>query len=490
MLFNSLSYLIFFPAVFLLYWLAPHKYRMPLLIVASYFFYMSWKPLYGILLFGLTVFNFFIPFKLQDGNARAREVWLVAGISVNLLLLGYFKYALFAKDLFCQTAHAMGVHVPDVALNILLPLGISFFVFEFIHYLVDVYKGSAATRSFGQFALFASFFPTQIAGPIKRYEEFTPQIDAQKKLSVQAFDEGFSLIVYGLFKKVILADTLAVVSQTVFPHPEFLTNLDCWLGVYAFAFQIYFDFCGYTDIARGSAQLLGFQIPINFNSPYLAQSVTEFWHRWHISLSTWLRDYLFIPLGGSRHSWLFTYRNLLLTMLLGGLWHGAALHFLFWGAYQGVLLVAHRIWCKLWQALDGAGTADRMRESAVYKLVATVITFHAVCVGWVLFRADDMRLANMILQKIFFLESLKEQTSLLAISLPTLRSHLIFPFLIPSLLLLYFFHYICGEPRWTETVVSFAKSRPAVNAVCLAAAICLLLVFSPETTPKFLYFQF
>ncbi len=489
MLFNSLSYLFFFPAVLLLYWIAPHRFRMPLLIVASYVFYMSWKPVYGVLLFALTLFNFSIAFKLS-GPPSARKGWLAAAIAVNLLTLGYFKYALFAKDVLMQTSAAAGLHIHDIALNIVLPLGISFFVFEFIHYLVDVYRGNAPVSSFAKFTLFASFFPTQIAGPIKRYEEFNPQIDEPKKLSIESFDEGFSLIVYGLFKKVILADTLAVVSQTVFPHPEFLTNIDCWLGVYAFAFQIYFDFSGYTDIARGSAKLLGFDIPINFNSPYMAQSVTDFWHRWHISLSTWLRDYLFIPLGGSRKGWTATCRNLLVTMILGGLWHGASMHFVAWGAFQGTLLVLHRLWCTLLKPLHENNPLQRLRQSVAYKFVATIATFHVLCLGWVLFRADDMRLASMIMQKVLFLEPLSKQTSLLAVSLPTLGSHLIFPFLIPTLVLLSLCHYLCSKPAWTARIIAFAASRPLVNAACLAAAICALFIFSPETTPKFIYFQF
>lgn len=488
MLFNSLSYLAFFPAAFLLYWLAPHKIRTPLLVVASYIFYMSWKPAYGILLFGLTLTNYLIGSRLE--SAARKKLWLALGVTVNLLTLGYFKYALFTKDLIQQLASPFGLHLPNSTLNILLPLGISFFVFEFIHYLVDVFRGNKAVRSFIDFALFASFFPTQIAGPIKRYEDFTAQTAEKKSLSVSTFDQGFSLVIQGLFKKVIIADTLAVVSQTVFPHPEFLTNLDCWLGVYAFAFQIYFDFSGYTDIARGSAKLLGFEIPVNFNAPYTAQSPTEFWHRWHISLSTWLRDYLFIPMGGSRGSAAKSYRNLMVTMLLGGLWHGAAMHFALWGAYQGALLIVHRLWC---QALKGSEAWSRIRESMAYKIIATIVTFHAICIGWVLFRADDMRLANMILRKVMFLDLLEHQSSLLSISLPTLQSHLIFPYLIPTLLVLAIAHYCFSKPAWLARALAFTNSIPgrsAANSIWLAAAICALLVFSPETTPKFIYFQF
>jgi alginate O-acetyltransferase complex protein AlgI len=495
MLFNSLSYLVFFPAVFLLYWRASHKFRLPLLIVASYIFYMSWKPVYGLLLFGLTVFNFVAGRKLSKAVARKRQPrarnWLIAGIGVNLLVLGYFKYALFACDVFNKSTNALGLHLTPSLLNIVLPLGISFFVFEFIHYLADVYKGGEPILSFAKFNLFASFFPTQIAGPIKRYEDFTPQIDAPKTLDLKTFDEGFGLIIHGLFKKVILADTLSIVSQTVFPHPEYLTNFDCWLGVYAFAFQIYYDFSGYTDIARGSAKLLGYNIPINFNAPYMAQSITDFWHRWHISLSTWLRDYLFIPMGGSRKGLTATCRNLLVTMLLGGLWHGAAWHFVIWGAYQGLLLLGHRIWCIMANKITAKSEAiAQLRDSATYKIIATVCTFHLVCLGWVLFRSEDMRLANLVLRKILFLEPFDQRTSYFALSLPTLHSHIIFQFIIPVLIAMPILHYFISKPKWIERLLPSMNRRPIFGAVYLAVLICLLMVFSPETTPKFIYFQF
>ncbi|HEY9681085.1 MAG TPA: MBOAT family O-acyltransferase [Oculatellaceae cyanobacterium] len=491
MLFNSLSYLVFFPAVFLLYWWAPQKFRVPLLIVASYLFYMSWKPIYGLLLFGLTAFNFIIGRKLSKVVARnlptrSRNL-LVLGVAVNLLVLGYFKYALFSCDILGKMTAVFGLNLTPAALNIVLPLGISFFVFEFIHYLADVYKGGEPIRSFAKFNLFASFFPTQIAGPIKRYEDFAPQIDQPKRFDLATFDEGVALITHGLFKKVILADTLSIVSQTVFPHPEYLTNFDCWLGVYAFAFQIYYDFSGYTDIARGSAQLLGYKIPINFNAPYMAQSVTDFWHRWHISLSTWLRDYLFIPMGGSRGGLTATCRNLLVTMILGGLWHGAAWHFVIWGAYQGVLLLAHRIWCLVAAKSE---SLMQIRSSVIYKIIATVCSFHLVCLGWVLFRSEDMRLANLVLRKVLFLEALDRQTSYFALSLPTLHSHIIFQFIVPVLIAMPVLHYLISKPKWTENLLPSMKRQPIFGAVYLAVLICLLLVFSPETTPKFIYFQF
>ena len=256
-------------------------------------------------------------------------------------------------------------------------------------------------RSFIDFALFASFFPTQIAGPIKRYQDFIPQLANDHKFSFKLLDEGLWLIIFGLFKKVIFADNLAVVVQSTFSRPDLLTGFDMWLGTYAFAFQIYFDFSGYTDIARGSAMLLGYKVPPNFNLPYLATSISEFWHRWHISLSTWLRDYLFIPLGGSRGGKLFTTRNLVLTMVLGGLWHGAALHYVVWGAYQGIMLIAHK---ELKRITDAVGWLARWKHTQAFNILAIVSTFHLVCIGWVFFRAETFALAMQIIRKLLFID--------------------------------------------------------------------------------------
>jgi D-alanyl-lipoteichoic acid acyltransferase DltB (MBOAT superfamily) len=509
-LFNSLAYLIFFPAVFLLYWIVPYRTKMPLLMVASYVFYMSWKPAYGLLLFGMTAMNYWLGLmianaagkKFQDRNydasedsqqshqpaAPKRPIVLGIGVAANLLLLGYFKYALFAGSLAEDLAKSVGGHISLSAhMHILLPLGISFFVFEFIHYLVDVYSGEPAVSSFMQFALFASFFPTQIAGPIKRFENFIPQLLSRPNLTMPTFDQGFALIITGLFKKVVLADTLAIVSQTGFPHPEYLTGLDCWLVVYAFAFQIYFDFSGYSDIAIGSARLLGFTVPENFRAPYLAQSIADFWHRWHISLSTWLRDYLFIPLGGSKRGLVRTCRNLFITMVLGGLWHGAAMHFLFWGIYHGLLLIAHRLWRLFCQRSELLKT---VLDHEACKCLSMIITFHTVCLGWVFFRADDMRLAIMMLRKLLFLDRLSSSQSLLTITLPTLHSHLIFPFMIPLLMAVCFLHYLGSKPKWLDTTRQKFAQSPIAGGLYLAFLICCLITFSPETTPRFLYFQF
>lgn len=501
MLFNSLEYLIFLPVVVLLFWAVPHKFRVTLLLVASYVFYMSWRAEYGLMLLGLTAVNFLMGLKLADAAEKARKLWLACIIAVNLVTLGYFKYTLFGISVAKDGLKLLGVNWHSPALDIILPLGISFFVFEFIHYAVEVYRGRPAVRSFPDFALFASFFATQIAGPIKRYEDFVPQLNVPAKFKWEYADDGVQLILLGLFKKVVIADNLAIVAQAGFSNIYDFSALDLWLITYAFAFQIFFDFAGYTDIARGSAMLFGYKVPINFNLPYLAANVSDFWHRWHISLSTWLRDYLFIPLGGSRFGRWFTYRNLFLTMLLGGLWHGAATHFLVWGAYQGVLLILHKEYLRLLervglrpaQGQPGASPSEALREKPkvlgrIYHVVSVVVTFHLVCIGWVLFRADNLRIAWTMIRKLI-VDAPVELWNFSAAKLTVLqiRDPLIFPwllYLIPGLMLV---HVLTA---WLNKKEFYLKPPLFLQVACMVLLVCVLAVFSSESSPKFIYFQF
>jgi alginate O-acetyltransferase complex protein AlgI len=479
-LFNSFWYLIFLPSVVLLYWASPRVVRTVLLVIASYIFYISWKPIYGLLIFGMTLANYLVGLGLVRFEARKKAI-LIGGIALNLLLLAYFKYAYFGWGILQSVS---GGRLPNLTLEIILPLGISFFAFEFIHYIVDVYKGGKPVCGFLDFALFASFFPTQIAGPIKRYQDFIPQLSKQTKFNISMLDDGLNEIVFGLFKKVVIADNLSAVVQTAFSRPDLLTGTDLWLATYAFAFQIYFDFSGYTDIARGSARLLGFSVPPNFALPYLATSISDFWHRWHISLSTWLRDYLFIPLGGSKgkSKW-FAWRNLMITMVLGGLWHGASMHFVVWGAYQGIMLIAHKIFK---EATDRIPALVSAKKSLLGRAAAVVLTFHIVCIGWVFFRADSMSAALSIIQKLLFLDgplqSLSSRMTLTIVNTTDPALFMLLPFLIAllfagQLLVLFNQKHKISVPR-------------PLQAIYLAALISLLMIFSPDGSPKFIYFQF
>ncbi len=444
---------------------------------------MSWKPIYGLLIAGLTIGNFYlVPFMARSENHK--KAWLGAIVAINLILLGVFKYAYFTIGTVKSGLHLAGIDWKEPHLHIILPLGISFFVFEFIHYAVEVYRGRPMVKSLIDFSLFASFFPTQIAGPIKRYQDFIPQLSEKLKFKWEYLDEGMQLILMGLAKKVLLADNLALVVQAGYAHPEQFSSLDLWLITYAFAFQIFFDFAGYTDVARGSALLFGYKVPINFNLPYMASNVSDFWHRWHISLSTWLRDYLYFPLGGSKVSRWLNYRNLFITMALGGLWHGAAMHFLLWGVYQGVMLIVHREYTRL---LEGIGIAKKLAGNKIYHAISIVVTFHLVCIGWVFFRAEtetaafDMigRLAGAPLELLHF--------SMNQLAVLKIRDPIVFPsllLLIPGLMIS---HLVVN---WLNDKQIYQKPPWALQVGVMVALMCLLTIFSPDSSPRFIYFQF
>lgn len=391
MLFNSLRYIVFLTVVVALFWRLPTRHRPLLLLVGSYLFYMNWFPQYGLMIVTLTTLNYFLGLRLASARSQ-RRVWLWLGVVFNLGVLAFFKYTNFILDNVRAIADMAG-QTFSLDASILLPLGISFFTFEFIHYLVDVYRGSPPVRSWVDFALFPAFFPTQIAGPIKRYQNFIPQLSLPTVFGSDRFQDGLRLIVRGLFKKVVLADNLVAVVEAGFGAPSGLGAVDAWLVVLAFTLQIYFDFSGYTDIGRGSAALLGYDVPENFNLPYLAENLADFWRRWHISLSSWLRDYLYIPLGGSRRGLARQYFNLFATMTLGGLWHGAAWTFVVWGAFHGLGLIVHREWQRHTTRWAGA------RQSLVWRGLAGALTLMFVAVGWVFFRATTLGVAAELLQR-------------------------------------------------------------------------------------------
>lgn len=480
LLFNSLTYFIFLPVTVFLFWISPRSWRTVLLLIASYVFYMSWKPIYGVLMIGLTVANYLFGLAIEK-YVRLKKPLMVAAVAANLLVLGYFKYTYFAVDTLNQLLLPLGQQLPGVGVEIILPLGISFFAFEFIHYIVEVFKGSPAVRSLPQFGLFAAFFPTQLAGPIKRYRDFIPQLSVEHRPNWKEIDDAIWLILFGLFKKVLFADNLSSVVQSGFSRPDLLTGVDTWLVVYAFAFQIYFDFSGYTDIARGSAMLFGYKVPLNFNLPYLAGSIAEFWHRWHISLSTWLRDYLFVPLGGSRCSRWLNYRNLFLTMLLGGLWHGAGMHFVAWGAFHGLALIAHKAFR---ESTAGITQLEQLRANRLFNAVCVGLTFHVVCVGWVFFRADNMGVALAMLRNMFCGAGNAAQWQMTIVNVPDPAIFVILPLV---LVLLFAGQLASG---WLA-----ARKEPLVVALPLKAAafamiVLMLFLFSPDGSPKFIYFQF
>jgi D-alanyl-lipoteichoic acid acyltransferase DltB (MBOAT superfamily) len=347
MLFSSIQFIVFLPVVVFLYWRLPVRFQKPVLLAASYFFYMSWLPIYGLLLLSLTTANYFVGLLLERKRSR---YLLCLSILINVGALCYYKYTNFflhainqaTRIVFHLTKCPTPVAPPPV-LDIILPLGISFFVFEFIHYLVDVYKGDPAIRKPLDFYVFASFFPSQISGPIKRYQDFDKQLNQPKHLTRKDVYEGVGFLLQGLFKKKALADSIARYTTMGVSAAHHLSTVDAWFLMLGFAMQIYFDFSGYTDMGIGSARLLGIRLPNNFNLPYIAaRNMIESWQRWHVTLSTWLRDYLFLPLCGPQRSKPRMRIATLLTMLICGLWHGAAWHFMAWGFFHGIILVVTR----------------------------------------------------------------------------------------------------------------------------------------------------
>jgi alginate O-acetyltransferase complex protein AlgI len=389
MLFTTWIFTIFFCGVWCTHWLVPQSWRHSVLLVASYGFYMAAIPSYLVILLAQTGVTYLVGrwIATSKGSARRRNLWL--GVTFNVLLLGIFKYLDFTAQSLNAILHWLPIRVvfdlPTVA--IILPLGISFFTFEFIHYLIVVERDQAPVHSLLDVALFAAFFPTQIAGPIKRFPDFMRQLAKPADLHAIAWDDAIWLILRGLVRKVIIADTLAPVVADAFSHIDALSMSATWFAIIAFSMQIYGDFAGYTDIGRGCALLLGFQTPENFMQPYLARDPSEFWHRWHITLSQWLRDYVYIPLGGSRVPRWRIACNLLVTMIIGGLWHGAAWHFVIWGFYQGCLLVIHREWRRI---VERTAWLEHVVAAKALECWWRIQTFILVCVGWIFFRSASL----------------------------------------------------------------------------------------------------
>jgi len=386
MLFGSLSFALFFAVFYALYATLRGTARNVLLLVASYVFYATWDPRFLVLLLLTTATDYLMGLSIHHlRNRWLRRLCLIYSLSVNLGVLFFFKYFDFFADSASRLLEWLGFAADPITLQFLLPIGISFYTFRSITYTVDIYRGQAKpTRNPLHYAIFVSFFPELIAGPIERARRFLPQIASERTIEYPMVREGAWLVLSGLFKKLVIADNMAVIANAVFDSPGEHQGLAVLLAAYAYAFQIYGDFSGYSDMARGLARLMGFQPAENFRSPYFATSPQDFWHRWHISLSTWLRDYLYISLGGSRRGRVRTYANLFITMLLGGLWHGAAWNFVLWGGYHGAALIVHRLGLLL--SGDPRATAERPGTRPL-KILAT---FHMVVFGWMLFRVNQI----------------------------------------------------------------------------------------------------
>jgi alginate O-acetyltransferase complex protein AlgI len=401
MLFCTGEYVLFLAAVVAVYWALPwDRGRVYLLLAASLFFYAKWSPTLALLVVGSSVVDYLIGRGLETRTSTGgRKVLLAASIGMNLGLLGYFKYANFFLDSLEDALRAAGATATLPTLRVILPIGLSFYTFEAISYAVDVYRRKIrAEKSLPDFLLFILFFPHLVAGPIVRARDFLPQVKRPKRWSWPRIGVGLGLLALGAFKKLAIADRMALFADPVFADTEAYSSAANWVAAVAFAVQVYCDFSGYSDMALGSAHLLGYKLVVNFRLPFLAPNVGEFWRRWHISLSNWLRDYLFFPLGGSRGGPWRTNRNLLLTMTAGGLWHGANWPFVAWGFLQGLLLVLHRQFAWLVGFVPGAKALLDSPAGTVGRVATTFLVF---CLSVVVFRSPSLAAGGEMLSRMF-----------------------------------------------------------------------------------------
>ncbi len=476
MLFNSLEFFAFFVIVYALYLILKQKWQNRMLLAASYIFYGAWDWRFLSLIFISTVLDYFCGLKISNlKTAPAKKVFLSISIFGNLFILGFFKYYNFFTSSLEILLSRAGLSIQPHFFNIILPIGISFYTFQTMSYTIDIYRGKLEpTRKFLDFALFVAFFPQLVAGPIERAKNLLPQILGERKLTLDKFYTGCYLIFWGLFLKMFIADNLALIVNPIFANKSTYYGAEVLIGLYAFSFQIFCDFAGYSNIARGLGKLMGFDIMINFNLPYFATNPREFWQRWHISLSSWLKDYLYIPLGGNRKGALKTFRNLSLTMLLGGLWHGANWTFIIWGAYHGLLLGLHRVLGPLF------GKIKLKRKSFIQKVwlpVKIIIFFNIISLGWLLFRAESISQAYKMLTAIIFNFNSPPGVNLFKYA----QAITFFTFI---LILVQIFQY-----RKNDLLI-ILKTNIFFRALFYLVCFYLMLIFAEKSANEFIYFQF
>lgn len=471
MLFNSLTFVIFYVVVTTLYWsLNGWNLRKNLLVVASYIFYGAWNPPFAALLFSTTAMDFWLGRQIAKATDHKKR-WLVASVCMNLTMLGFFKYGNFLLQNFQWLLARVGIIYQPPHLDILLPVGISFYTFHSLSYTLDVYRGVLQpTRSLRDFILAVSFFPQLVAGPIVRAGDFLPQLVHPPRLKTNQFLWGLALMTLGLFEKIVLADALlSGPADRIFGYAGPLVTVDSWAGVLAFAGQIFCDFAGYSLTAIGAALTLGFHLKDNFRFPYAAIGFSDFWRRWHISLSTFLRDYLYIPLGGNQVAPLRAAANLVIVMFLGGLWHGAAWTFVVWGLLHGSYLVIERVVRIFFEQKPWAGTLP-------VRLLAGFATYVAVCIAWVFFRASDFTIASRMLTGMFgghpngdMILSTRE---LLQIGIVTAG--------------LVSMHWIMRDDAFETSVMKM----PAWAVTVVWSVMACAIIFTQGSSNAFIYFQF
>ncbi len=473
MLFNSFEFLVFFLVVYTAYvalsrW---HRGQNLLLLAASLVFYGWWDWRF----LGLMAFSITVDWAIAQGIAgsedqRKRKRLLIASVITQMSILGFFKYFGFFVESLVLAFHSLGVDISAPTLKVVLPVGISFYTFQTMSYTIDVYRRAMPpVRRWTDFALYISFFPQLVAGPIERATHLLPQVISPRKVTWDGVHVGLFLVMVGLFKKVVIADNLGLVADEVFNNYTRYQGVDTLVGALAFTFQIYCDFSAYSDIARGVARMMGFDLMVNFRLPYFSVSPSDFWRRWHISLSSWLRDYLYIALGGNRGGEWKTYRNLALTMLLGGLWHGAAWNFVLWGAFHGLILVIYRF-VEQWRA--GRGKPP-VRLWGLATPLQMLLMFALTVVGWILFRSHSVDQLWQMLTRIgpqTGPRTLEFVQTLLFFSLPLMLAQTL--------------------EQWRRDLLIVPKLPAPLLALLYAVMISLMLVLGVRESMEFIYFQF
>jgi D-alanyl-lipoteichoic acid acyltransferase DltB (MBOAT superfamily) len=473
-LFNSSTFVVFFALVYLLYLASSHRKQNLILLIASYIFYASWDWRFLSLILISTLADFILGHKIYLADTKKlKKIYMLASLTVNLGILGFFKYFNFFIDNLSTVDSIFGLQLNLPVLNILLPVGISFYTFQTLSYSLDIYRGQIRpVRSILNFALFVAYFPQLVAGPIERAKSILPQIENARTIDFSKICKGLWLIVFGYFLKVYVADNLAPIVNTSFDKVGVLDGSEALTSVYAFAFQILGDFAGYSSIAIGISMLMGIKLMTNFKQPYFVTNPQEFWRHWHISLSTWLRDYLYISLGGNRKGVSRTNINLFLTMLLGGIWHGAAWNFVLWGIYQGAILIIHRLFSHKVQLNLG----DNSIIKYVVHLMKVIFMFHVTCYGWLIFRAGSIEQIVSMTKSIFL-----NFVGFSDVAIYNFKAVVFYS------LLLIFIQYLQYKSDNGYVVLSMGKIK---QAAIFMALIVSVLIFGEFGASEFIYFKF
>ena len=476
MLFNSTEFFVFFVVVFAAYWAVPsRRVKVILLLLASYYFYMSWNAKLAAVVAGSSLVDYFLGRALEDSAQQwRRKAFLTASIVMNLGLLFYFKYSNFFLQSLGDLLHRLGFGGQIPVLKIVLPIGISFYTFEAISYMVDVYaKRTKAEQNPIHFLMFITFFPRMVAGPIIRARVFLPQLEREKRFDVARFDLGLQYVLMGLFKKMAIADRMAWLVDPVYGNPGQYATGAAWMAVIAYSLQVYCDFSGYSDIAMGTAHMLGFKLPVNFDMPYASRNIAEFWRRWHISLSTWLRDYVFISLGGSKGTEFTTAVILMATMTLCGLWHGAKWTFVGFGVVQGLMMITHRWFRKFTKVRPAWKTPLETGWGTAARILFTYWTF---IVSLVIFRATDYTKVGAMYRALFVPQHGW-----------TVRDPVGPWSLVLALALVVVSHAAALTGLWEKIL---AALTPQVRGIAYAVFAVSIFFMATESNKAFIYFQF